>query len=166
MIRIGKNKVKKKEFLHIAELLNKHLHIVPLLFGSLGLEQRLHTSLNADDIDVLIPEAFLNEKWSSIVAIMNDNGYVLYDLHEHAFEKSGLSFAFASIESLTPFAGISLTRIPVIEETGVHYYLLDLQDYLKVYTASSKDGYRKNTKNKNDEYKIELIKRALGKENN
>lgn len=158
--------MKKKEFLHIAELLNKYLHIVPLLFGSLGLEQRLHTSLNADDIDVLIPEAFLNEKWNSIVAIMNDNGYVLYDLHEHAFEKSGLSFAFASIESLTPFAGINLTRIPVIEETGVHYYLLDLQDYLKVYTASSKDGYRKNTKNKNDEYKIELIKRALGKENN
>ena len=155
--------MKKKEFLYIAELLNEKLHIVPLLFGSLGLEQRLHTNLNADDIDVLIPEVFLNEKWNSVVTIMKDNGYILYDLHEHAFEKSGLSFAFASIESLTPFAGIDLTRISVIEEAGVHYYLLSLEDYLKVYMASSKDGYRKNVKNNRDEQKIGLINEALGK---
>ena len=155
--------MKKKEFLYIAELLNKQLHIVPLLFGSLGLEQRLHTNLGADDIDVLIPEIFLNEEWDRVVTVMNDNGYVLYDLHEHAFEKSGLSFAFASIESLTPFAGIDLTKIPTVEEMGVHYYLLSLQDYLKVYTASSKDGYRKNVKNKRDEQKIGLINQALGK---
>lgn len=159
----GKRNVKKKEFLCVAELLNKKLDIVPLLFGSLGLEQRLHASLNAEDIDVLIPEAFLNEEWNSVVDVMNDLGYVLYDLHEHAFEKSGLSIAFASIESLTPFAGIELADIPVIEETGVCYYLLDLQDYLKVYRASSNDGYRKNVKNKKDEQKINLISRALGK---
>ena len=153
--------MKKKEFLYIAELLNEKLHVVPLLFGSLGLEQRLLTNLNADDIDVLIPEVFLNEKWDSVVTIMNDNGYVLYDLHEHAFEKSELSFAFASIESLTPFAGIDLTKIPIIEEKGVRYYLLELQDYLKVYMASSKDGYRKSIKNKKDEQKIELINKKL-----
>ena len=154
--------MKKKEFLYVAESLNKKLSIVPLLFGSLGLEQRLHTSLNADDIDILIPETFLNEKWNSVVTVMNDSGYVLYDLHEHAFEKSGLSLAFASIESLTPFAGIDIAKIPIIEESGIYYYLLDLQDYLKVYTASSKDGYRKNIKNKKDEEKIKLINKALG----
>ena len=153
----------QKEFLHIAELLNKKLNIIPLLFGSLGLEQRLHTNLNADDIDILIPEIFLNEKWNSIVTIMKDNGYVLYDLHEHAFEKSDLSVAFASIENLTPFAGVDLSRILVVEETGIRYYLLNLQDYLKVYIASSKDGYRKNTKNKKDEEKIELINKAISK---
>ena len=153
----------KKEFLYIAELLNKKLNIVPLLYGSLGLEQRLHINLNTDDIDILIPEVFLNERWNSIISVMNDNGYVLYDLHEHAFEKSGLSIAFAKAEDLTPFAGIDITKIPVIEEAGACYYLLDLQDYLKVYTASSKDGYRKNVKNKQDEQKIELINKALGK---
>ena len=154
--------MKKKEFLYVAESLNKKLNIVPLLFGSLGLEQRLHTSLNADDIDILIPEAFLDEEWNGVVTVMNDNGYALYDLHEHAFEKSGLSLAFASIESLTPFAGIDIAKIPIIEESGVYYYLLDLQDYLKVYTASSNDGYRKNIKNKKDEEKIKLINKALG----
>ena len=153
--------MKKKEFLYIAKLFNKKLNIVPLLFGSLGLEERIHTDLNADDIDVLIPESFLNENWDSVVSIMNGNGYVLYDLHEHAFEKAGLSFAFASIESLENFAGVDTSKIPIVEEIGVRYYLLDLQDYLKVYTASSKDGYRKNIKNKKDEQKIELINKKL-----
>lgn len=147
--------------MHIAGELNKKLGIIPLLFGSLGLEHRLHTNLNADDIDILIPGVFLDEKWDSVVATMNGAGYSLYDLREHAFEKAGLSVAFASIESLTPFAGVDIAQIPVIEETGARYYLLGLEDYLKVYTASSKDGYRKNKKNKNDEEKIELINSAL-----
>ena len=154
--------MKKKEFLSIAALLNEQLQIVPLLFGSLGLEQRLHTDLNADDIDVLIPEVFLNEEWDRLVSVMNEQGYVLYDLHEHAFEKAGLSVAFASIESLAPFAGVDVGKIPMVEETGVRYYLLDLQDYLKVYTESAKDGYRKDKKHKEDGEKVELIKQALG----
>lgn len=153
--------MKKDEFIHIARLLNEQLKIVPLLFGSLGLEQRLNKNLNADDIDVLIPGIFLNEGWGSIAALMSGAGYTLYDLHEHAFEKSGLSVAFAEIESLTPFAGVDLKKIPVIQEDGVKYYLLDLRDYLKVYTASAKDGYRKNVKNKKDEQKIELIRAEI-----
>ncbi|MDE5605468.1 MAG: phosphoribosylanthranilate isomerase [Eubacterium sp.] len=155
--------MKKKEFLQIAKELNEKLNIVPLLFGSLGLEQRLDVSLNAKDIDVLIPEEFLNEKWQYIVDVMNNNGYTLYDLHEHAFEKDGLSFAFASIESLTPFANIDISNIPIITEEGIRYFLLELQDYLKVYTASSKDGYRKNIKNKQDQHKIDLINKAIRK---
>ena len=154
--------MKKKEFLQIAALLNEQLQIVPLLFGSLGLEQRLQIDLNADDIDVLIPEVFLNEEWDRLVSVMNEQGYVLYDRHEHAFEKAGLSVAFASIESLAPFAGVDVGKIPVVEEAGVRYYLLDLQDYLKVYTESAKDGYRKDKKHKEDGEKVELIKKALG----
>ncbi len=154
----------KEKFLHIAKYLDEKLNVVPLLFGSLGLEQRLGTDLNADDIDVLIPEIFLYDRWGSIVRIMEENGYALYDAHEHAFEKNGVSMAFASIESLTPFAGVDIKNIPIIEENGVRYLLLDLWDYLKVYTASLKDGYRKNVKNKNDQQKIDLINQALSEE--
>ena len=155
--------MKKELFLHIARRLNEALGITPLLFGSLGLEQRLGTNLNADDIDVLIPEGYLDEKWDMLIEVMTTLGYTLYDVHEHAFEKDGISAAFASIENLVPFANVDITRIPVMSEDGVRYYLLGLEDYLKVYTASSKDGYRRDTKNKNDTEKIELIKRALEK---
>ena len=43
----------KEKFLHIAKYLDEKLNVVPLLFGSLGLEQRLGTYLNADDIDAV-----------------------------------------------------------------------------------------------------------------
>ncbi len=46
---------------------------------------------------------------------------------------------------------------------SIEYYLLDLHDYLKVYIASSKDGYRLKKKNKQDGEKIKLIKQALNK---
>ncbi|MCM1022540.1 MAG: hypothetical protein NC395_00595 [Prevotella sp.] len=151
----------KNKFTEIAKKFNEKLGIEPLLFGSLGLEQRLGTNLNADDIDVLIPEIFLNENWDGVVKIMSENGWRLYDIHEHAFEKNGLSIAFAAIESLVPFAGVNLEKIPVIGEGGTCYKLLELEDYLKVYTASLKDGYRKNVKNKNDSQKIDLINQAL-----
>ena len=155
--------MKKKMFLEIARKLNEKLKVTPLLFGSLGLEQRLGEKLNADDIDILSPEEYLNEKWDKLIEVMTALGYSLYDVHEHAFEKEGVSAAFASIENLVLFAGVDITRIPVMSEDSVWYYLLELEDYLKVYTASSKDGYRRDTKNKNDTEKIELIKRALEK---
>lgn len=155
--------MKKKLFLQIAKNLNETLGVVPLLFGSLGLEQRLGEKLNADDIDILIPEEYLDEKWDKIIEVMTALGYSLYDVHEHAFEKDGVSAAFASIENLVPFAGVDTVLIPAVDEDGIRYYLLELEDYLKVYTASSRDGYRRDTKNKNDIEKIELIKRALGK---
>ncbi len=155
--------MKKKLFLHIARRLNEALGITPLLFGSLGLKQRLGANLDADDIDVLIPEEYLDEKWDMLIDVMTTLGYTLYDVHEHAFEKEGVSAAFASVENLVPFANVDITRIPVVTEDSVRYYLLGLDDYLKVYMASSKDGYRRDTKNKNDTEKIRLIKRALKK---
>lgn len=152
----------KEAFLRVARALNDALHIVPLLYGSLGLEQRLRQNLRADDIDILIPEVFLHDRWCEIVRVMSDLGYRLVDLHEHAFESGPIHCAFASLESLTPFAGVALSGIPIEEEHGVQYHLLSLEDYLKVYTASATDGYRKDVKNKNDAQKIALIKKRLG----
>ena len=155
---------KKKEFLHIAAMLNQVFHIAPLLYGSLGLEQRLHADLNADDIDILIPEVVLGGKWDALIQAMEQMGYRLCDVHEHAFEKQGISAAFAALENLKPFAGVDIGEIPLIEEEGILYRLLTLADYLKVYAASSQDGYRKNVKNKQDTQKICLIQQKLAAE--
>ncbi len=153
--------MKYLEFLHIARKLNDRLQVTPLLFGSLGLEKRLNVSLNADDIDVLIPERFIKEEWSKLMALMEDEGYCLIDHEEHEFEKNDVHIAFADIEGLEPFAGVHISDIPVITESGTRYYLLELEEYLKVYTASSKDGYRKDVKNKQDQAKIDLIENTI-----
>lgn len=147
------------EFLHVARLLNHALGFSPLLFGSLGLEQRLGMDLNADDIDVLIPERYLDDEWTGIVEVMENDGYMLYNLHEHAFRKQGISVAFASLESLTSFAHVDINAVPIIDDGTARYRLLELSDHLSVYSASLLDGYRR--KRKDDQHKIDLINQAL-----
>ena len=148
-----------KEFLKIAEKLN-NIGIVPLLFGSLGLERKLNTPLNPDDIDILVFD--LEKNWPDVVRLMEEEGYELYDLHEHAFRKD-FSVAFASLESLEEFAGVNIRKIPIFTEGSIKHYLLDAENYLKVYKASLKDSYRQNKKNKKDSEKIKLIEEYLEK---
>ncbi|MBQ7434049.1 MAG: hypothetical protein IJV50_11430 [Lachnospiraceae bacterium] len=153
--------MKYSEFLHIAGIINEELLVIPLLFGSLGLERRLKRSLNADDIDVLISERFLKTDWDKLKHLMENEGYLLVDEEEHEFRKDDICIAFADIEGLMPFAGIDISRIPEVADHGVRYLLLELPDYLKVYEASLKDSYRKDVKNKQDQSKIDLIKEEI-----
>lgn len=62
---------------------------------------------------------------------MQDDGCVLHDLHEHASQRHGASVAFASPESLAPFAGVDVDAIPVIGRSDIRYRLPELPDYLK-----------------------------------
>ena len=154
------NKEKYKEFLNIAKVLNQNF-IVPLLFGSLGLVLRINADYEADDIDMLVSENLINYEWIKLKSVVEQQGYVLEDLHEHQFRKNGIKIAFASIESLTPFAGVHLDDIELKSDNGVKYYLLNSEQYLAVYTASSKDSYRRNKNNDKDFDKINLIKTEL-----
>ena len=147
-------------FLSLAEEFNHQLGMTPLLYGSLGLEQRLGMDLHADDIDILVPQIWLREQWDQLAELMEQMKFRLYDLHEHAFCRDETSVAFASLESLSSFAGIDIAKIPTVRYNNTRYLLLNLEDYRKVYAASSLDGYRKNKKNKDDTAKLVLIDQA------
>ena len=149
-------------FFENARLLQEKMQIVPLLYGSLGLEYLTKENLGADDIDILIPEIYLAEQWSVFRAMLERNGYRLIDVHEHTFEKDGIHFSYACLEELEPFAGISESDIAIFEANHIQFRLLTIEQYLKVYTASSKDGYRMNVKEKKDQEKIDLIYSQLG----
>ena len=148
------------EFLSVAARINEELQTIPLLFGSLGLERRLGMSLQSDDIDVLLPERFLGRDWPLLISLMHALGYTLVDEAEHEFVSGEFRMAFAAIENLEPFAGVNIQKIPLLNDNAA-YLLLDLEDYLRVYTASSRDGYRRDVKNKQDQQKINLIRNAL-----
>ncbi|MBR5520852.1 MAG: hypothetical protein IKU54_02540 [Oscillospiraceae bacterium] len=148
-------------FFENAELISEKLGIVPLLYGSLGLEYLTGYNLNADDIDILIPKIYVREKWPIFKSLLEENGYVLIDENEHEFVKYNICYAFSYIEDLQPFAGICIDEIPVLSKNNVQFRLLSLTQYLKVYTASSKDGYRINTREKKDIEKISFIKNLL-----
>ena len=144
-----------------ARLLSDKLGIVPLLYGSLGLEHLTGEALGADDIDILVPRVFITERWQEFKAVLEKQGYVLTDAHEHTFMRDGVAYSYADIEDLESFAGILAEDIETREVNGVSFLLLSLEQYLAVYKRSSMDGYRVNVRQKKDADKIKFIESKL-----
>lgn len=163
------NQDKYKIFLEITKKLNK-INIIPLLMGSVGLELLTNKSFNSNDLDIHVPgdkrgrevDPKLNIfNWGKISIVMNELGYSLIDLHEHEFEKGCLSVSFGIIDTLPEFAGIELDELELKEDNNIKYYLLTLEQYLKVYEASSKDSYRNDNNNMKDFEKIKFLHEEL-----
>ena len=153
----------KQAFFETAKLLNDKFEIVPLMYGSLGLEYITGENLNADDIDILIPKVFINERWKEFANALENEGYVLIDEHEHTFEKNNIHYSYAQLEELEQFAGISVAEIKKVCKKDVRFRVLSLEQYLKVYQASAKDGYRIQVREKKDHEKIAFIEERMGK---
>lgn len=155
-------KMKFNYFLNNAKELYNIFKITPLLYGSLGLEVLTNTDLSADDIDILIPEIFVNgTRWNEFKNVLEIMGYVLIDEDEHTFRKDNINYSYASIENLKEFADIDVSGIKEYTKNNTKYYLLSLKQYLKVYQKSSLDGYRMNKKEKKDNDKIKFINKCL-----
>ena len=148
-------------FLENARLLSDKFGIVPLLYGSLGLEYLTGDVLGADDIDILFPRVFITERWQEFKAVLEERGYALTDEHEHTFVRDGVAYSYADIEDLEPFAGINTEDIELHETDGVSFLMLSLEQYLAVYKQSSKDGYRVKIRQKKDADKIRFIESKL-----
>jgi hypothetical protein len=153
--------MKKAMFFENAKLLYDKFGIVPLMYGSLGLEYITNENLNADDIDILISEIFITDRWNEFKDFLISEGYVLTDEHEHTFLRDGVTYSYADIEDLESFAGIRMKDIEMREADGVNFLMLSLEQYLAVYKQSSKDGYRVNVRQKKDADKIRFIERKL-----
>ena len=148
-------------FIENARLLSYRFNIVPLLYGSLGLEYLTGDALDADDIDILVPRVFITERWHEFKSLLEAQGYVLADEHEHTFVRDGVAYSYSDIEDLESFAGIRMKDIEMREADGVRFLLLSLEQYLAVYRQSSKDGYRVNVRQKKDADKIRFIESKL-----
>lgn len=171
MVKSGKVKEqmdnhKFDEFIKIAKKLND-IDIIPLLMGSVGLEVITGKSWDAQDIDIHVPgdkrgwevpPELSIHNWIDIVKIMNSMEYCLIDLHEHEFFKEGLSVEFGIIDTLPNFAGVQLEDLKIHQKEDVKYYLLNPDQYLRVYQSSSKDSYRADKNNNKDIRKIDFLK--------
>lgn len=76
-------------------------------------------------------------------------------------QRTTFFYSYASIEELEDFAGIKLTEISKKRQEDVQFGLLSLEQYLNVYKASAKDGYRVNIRKKKDNDKITFIEKYL-----
>jgi hypothetical protein len=164
---------KFSEFIEISRKLNG-IGITPLLMGSVGLEVVTGRSWDAQDLDIHVPgdkrgwEVPADKSihnWSEIVEVMNSMDYALIDLHEHEFLKDGLSVEFGIIDTLPEFAGVRMEDLKIHRMGEVTYYLLNQEQYLRVYEASSKDSYRADQNNHKDLGKIQYLKYKLNPHN-
>ena len=85
-----------------------------------------------------------------------------FDNHYNTiFQKNNIFYSYASFEELESFAGIKLSDLNEKSDNGDSFKVLTLEQYLAVYTASLKDGYRINIRQKKDQDKITLISKYL-----
>ncbi|MGP4040957.1 hypothetical protein ACTWP4_13825 [Gracilibacillus sp. D59] len=149
------------EFIEIARTMNNELDIVPVCYGSLGLEKATGLEFDPQDIDILIPLVFLNEKWDLLKKTIEGLGYELIDLHEHEFERDNVKIGISYYEDLKNFADIDYKNLKKHDCSGAMYYTLSIGEYLKVYNRSVLDGYRRTKNNNKDQSKIQILKEHL-----
>ena len=155
------------EFLKIASQLNK-MGIIPILMGSLGLEQVTGQDWQARDIDIHVhgdergweaPDEERIYDMDQIEPMMESLGYRLVDLHEHEFQKESLSIEFGVMETLEAFSCVPLEKLTRKEVEGVKFLLPTAEQFLAIYLASSQDSYRNDNNNHKDFAKIAYLEK-------
>lgn len=144
------------EFLvKILEIL-KVLNIKPVIYGSFGVATYLGDFKDFEDIDILIEDEFINEKWGEFRKLFELNGFNLINEKEHEFEFEGKKVGFASRDILIRDQ-IIFDYSELVQYKNLDAFTLTPQGFLKAYKFSVKDGYRINTRGKKDGDIIEKL---------
>jgi len=155
------NTEKVKIFFEVARALNRY-RVIPILFGSLGLYrviEKLERRVN--DIDILIPDEVLGEKWTQLLKIVNELGFVLKDEREHEFVRNGEIIAFGKASDLVRLAGIDFKELKTTDEDGAKFKELSPEQYLHCYRCMLRDRYRQEKRGSADKEKGALIEKYL-----
>jgi hypothetical protein len=149
-------------FIWITKLLNTK-GITPVLYGSLGLYQIIEPLGKVDDIDFLIPDIWLTDKWPEFRSFLESHGFKMDNDHEHEFSHPDVDVwvAFGSLEEAKKHSGLDADKLGKAESFGTHYLTLSADQYLAAYEASLTDNYRQDRKGDADILKIQAIKDYL-----
>lgn len=143
------------EFLaKILEIL-RELNMKLVIYGSFGVSNYLGKFKDFEDVDILIEDEFVNNKWEEFKKLFESNGFYLISEKEHEFELDGKKVGFASKEILIRDKIIN-DYSELVQYKNLDALTLTPEDFLKAYSFSVKDGYRINARSKKDE---DIIKR-------
>ena len=144
------------EFLSkILEIL-KGLNIKPVIYGSFGVSIYLGDFKDFKDVDILIEDEFINDRWEEFRKLFESKGFNLINEKEHEFELNGKKVGFASRNILIR-DGILNDFSELIQYENKDALTLTPESFLKAYRFSVKDGYRINTRGKKDKDIIEKL---------
>ena len=159
------NKKKFEIFLKVAEELNHSLGIIPILYGSLGLYKIIGEHGKCNDIDILVPDEFVNGKWDELINLMKRMGFELKDEHEHEFIRDSEIVAFGRQDDLTKRIGLEPDNLKVSNVDNAKFKEFSVENYLLAYKFMLRDSYRQEKKGKTDQEKIAMIQKYLRTKN-
>lgn len=156
-ISLTESRIDFSEYQKVNNFLSSH-GIDSILYGSLGVSAYLGNFKEFSDIDLLITDVYLKEKWPELTTIMNNNGFKLIDEHEHEFSNDqNIKVAFAKQSILEEDNICDLKKdIQLHHVNGIAVKTLSKEAFIRAYTVSAKDGYRKNIRGKKD---LDIINR-------
>ena len=155
------NREKFDIFLEVAGKINRKLKIVPVLYGSLGLNLEIGEFCKSSDVDILIDDKFIEGRWTELQGLMNQLNFRLKNEREHEFMRDEEIVAFAKEGDLQKLADIDSESLEIKDVKGVKFRVLNLNQYLRVYELMDRDDYRKEKRGKEDKEKIRVIKKFL-----
>ena len=121
-------------FLQIARELNKH-DVVPTIYGSLGLYRITNQQDEINDIDIIISNMNLVDKFIELEKIMSVVGFERDPYYKHEFIKGEERVGFEPEDELKEWS-INVNNLKITEVEGVRFKELSAKDYLKVYNRT------------------------------
>lgn len=145
---------KLSAFLEIAKTLNKY-GITPILYGSLGLYRIVGQLDEINDIDIIIPNKNLIDRFSELMKIMEEIEYRQDAHYPHEFTKGNGQIGFEPDSDLNEL-GIDSEKLKITEIDDSKFKELSPADYLKVYKRNLEGQEKKLNSTR---AKIEAIER-------
>jgi hypothetical protein len=134
--------------------------IEPVIYGSVGVSLYLGPFKRLNDVDLLIDDEWLNDRWPELQKILGDAGFGLIDEREHEFkDQTGRSPSFARKSILLRDSILSsLDELVMVGTDDKKLTTLTPKALLRAYEFSARDGYRKGVRGKKDADIIALLK--------
>lgn len=123
----------------------------------LGVANYLGNFKDFEDIDLLIEDEFVNNKWEEFRKLFESRGFNLVSEKEHEFEFDGKKVGFASRNILIKDKIIN-DFSELVQYKNKDVFTLTPEGFLKAYQFSVKDGYRIDTRGKKDQDIIEKLR--------
>ncbi len=145
-------------FLKIAKELNRH-EIFPILYGSLGVSRLIKIN-GVNDIDIIVPDEWLTDKFAEFKEIMEGIGYKQDSQYPHEFNKTKEKrhIGFEPKSKLKKDMGVNPKNIQTTKIDEAKFGELSAKDYLKVYGKTVKLWEKRIIKM---QYKIKELKKLL-----
>ncbi len=127
-------KDKFKTFLDVTRELNKH-EIIPILYGSLGLSRIIPVD-QVNDIDIVIPNIWLEAKFNKLKQIMQVLGYEQDANYPHEFVKEDINIGFEPESELEEDINKTIQELNLSVIDDAKFRELTPQDYKKIYSKT------------------------------